>query len=249
MKNIRFIPFILFLGALLVSACGAGAAAPTSVPEAAASAKVEAMPVAFVGIVDNMAGDQWVISGTTVTVDASIVRDGPFNVGDRVKVEGHVNPDGSFTVSRVEAPTPQETATLPAVSVDNSNDALINGNTNDANINDDNSNSANVNDDNSNSANSNDDHGNDANINDDNGNASNSNDSNTNDDSSTVNSNDDNGNGSNSNDSNTNDDNGGNTNSNDDHSGSNSNDNSSGGGGGNDNGGDDNGSGGNGNGG
>jgi len=232
MKNIRFITFVLLLGTLLLSACGAGAATPTSAPEAAASAKVEAMPVAFVGIVDSMAGDQWVISGTTVTVDASIVRDGPFNVGDRVKVEGLVNPDGSFTISRVESPTPQETATLPPVSVDNSNEAISNANTND---------------DQSSGVNSN-----DANINDDNGNASNSNDSNTNDDSSSANINDDNSNVSNSNDSNTNDDNGGSTNSNDDNGGNSNdnrgNDNSSGGGGGNDNGGgDDNGGGGNGN--
>lgn len=254
MKNIRFIPFVLLLGTLLLSACGAGAATPTSAPEGAASVKVDAMPVAFVGIVDRMAGDQWVISGTTVTVDASIVRDGPFNVGDHVKVEGHVNPDGSFTVSRVEAPRPQEIATLPPFTDDNSNDALTNGNTNDANanINDDQISSVNSNDDHGNDANINDDHSNSVNSNDDQSNASNSNDSNINDDSSTVNSNDDNSSASNSNDSNTNNDNGGNTNSNNNHDDSNSNgnggnDNTSGGGSGNTNSGGDDHGGGNGN--
>jgi hypothetical protein len=215
-KHIRFITFVLILGTLVLSACGAAAAQATSAADTViGGGKVEAMPVAFVGIVDSIAGDQWVISGTTVTVDESVVRDGPFNVGDRIKVEGLVNPDGSLTVSRVEAPTPQETATLPPVSVDNSNEAFSNANTNDANVND-----SNINDDSSSGVNSNDDSSN----------ASNSNDSNTNDD-----------NGGNSNDDNSNDDHGGN--SNDD---SGNDDNSGGGGGSDDSGGDDHGSGGNG---
>ena len=234
MKQIRFLSFVLTIATLILSACGATAGTATPAAESVAQ-KVDAMPVAFVGIVDSMAGDQWVISGTTVTVDESIVRDGPFHPGDRIKVEGFTNPDGSFTVSRVEAPTPQEVATLPPVSVDNSNEAVSNANTNDANVNDDNSNTANSNDDNSNSANSNDanvndDHGNDVNSNDDNNNTANSNDSSTN-------VNDDNGNSTNSNDdnsntANSNDDNGGN--SNDDSSGSNSNDDKGGGGNSND---------------
>jgi hypothetical protein len=241
MKQIRFLTFVLTIATLILSACGA-----TATPAAeSVGQKVEAMPVAFVGIVDSMAGDQWVISGTTVTVDESIVRDGPFNVGDRIKVEGFANPDGSFTVSRVEAPTPQEVATLPPVSVDNSNEAISNANTNDANVNDDNSSGLNSNDDNSNAANSNvnEDNGNDVNSNDDNSNSTNTNDASTN-------VNDDNGGGNsnssvdNSNTANSNDDNGGGGNSNDNKgSGSNSNDDKGGsGGGGNSN--DDNGNGG-----
>jgi hypothetical protein len=197
MKNIRLLTFVLIIGTLVLSACGAGAATPTPAPEATRSAKVEAMPVAFVGIVDSIAGDQWVISGTTVTVDETVVRDGPFSVGDQVKVEGLVRPDGSFTISRVESPTPQEAATLPAVSVDNSNEAPINSNTNEGNVNAGNTNDGNINDDNSNSSNSNDD-----NSNDDNG--GNTNDDNSNDDNG-GNSNDDNSNSSNDN----GDDNGG----------------------------------------
>jgi uncharacterized membrane protein YgcG len=170
MKNIRFLMFVLTIGTLLLSACGAAAATPP-----AGSGKVEAMPVAFVGIVDSIAGDQWVISGTTVTVDPSVVRDGPFAVGAQVKVEGVVNPDGSFTVSRIEAPTPQDVTALPPFGNDNSNDANINddnANINDANINDDNGNDANINDDNGNSTNANDDNSNaggPGNTNDDNG--------------------------------------------------------------------------------
>ena len=221
MKNIRFITFVLILGTLALSACGAATATPAAVPDAATAVKVEAMPVAFVGIVDSIAGDQWVISGTTVTVDASIVHDGPFNIGDRIKVEGLVNPDGSLTVSRVEAPALQETPTQPPLVVDNTNEAIGNANTNDANVNDDTSSGVNSNDDNSNDSNSNDSNTNDdnggGNTNDDNGNDSNSNDDNGND----SNSNDDNGGNSNSDDDNGNDDNSGGGN---DHGGGNDND-------------------------
>ena len=194
MNKIRFLTFVLLLGTLILSACGAAATTATPAP-VSASQKVEAMPVTFVGIVDSIAGDQWVISGTTVTVDESIVRDGPFTIGDRIKVEGLVNPDGSLTVSRVEAPAPQETATQPPVVVDNSNEAIGNSNTNDANINDDNSNDGNTNDDDG-GGNTNDDNGNDSNTNDDNG-GGNTNDDNSNDDNG-GNSNDDNGNDDNS---------------------------------------------------
>jgi hypothetical protein len=222
MKNIRFLTFVLTIGTLLLSACGAAATSATPAPIATSeNASVDAMPVAFVGIVDSITGDRWVISGTTVTVDASIVRNGPFGVGDRIKVEGFVNPDGSLTVSRVETPTPQDVLTATPFVVDNSNDV----NVNDGNINDDNSNSLNSNDDNSNTANAN-----DGNVNDDNGGNSNSSDDNSN----TANANDDNG-------GNSNDDNSNTSNSNDDNGGSNSNDDNGGGGNSND----DNGGGGN----
>jgi hypothetical protein len=244
MKNFRFLTFVLTIAALLLSACGAAASTATPAAESAVQ-NVDAMPVAFVGIVDSIAGDQWVISGTTVTVDESIVRDGPFNIGDRIKVEGYVNPDGSFTVSRVETPTPQEVLTATPFVVDDSNETNANANVNDGNSNDDNSNGVNSNDDNSNTANSNDDNGG-GNSNDDNSNTVNSNDDNgggnSNDDNSnTASSNDDSGGG------NSNDDNSNTANSNDDNGGGNSNDdsgnsNDDNGGGGNSN--DDNGNGG-----
>jgi hypothetical protein len=194
MKLTHLLVFVLAIGALGLSACGAIAATPMIASETAG-----ALPVAFIGIVDSIAGDQWVISGTTVTVDPDIVQDGPFVVGDQVKVEGIVNTDSSFTVTRVEDPTPQDVSTLSPFGNDNTNDANIN----DANVNDDNSN-ANFNDNgtNTNDGNSNDDNSNDSNTNDDNGGG------NTNDD----NSNDDDGgnsNGGNSNDDNDNDDNSG----------------------------------------
>ncbi|RPJ26242.1 MAG: hypothetical protein EHM33_12265 [Chloroflexi bacterium] len=199
MKNIRFLTFVLTIGTLVLSACGAAATPTPNV----GGGKVEALSVAFIGTVDSIAGDQWVISGTTVTVDPAVVRDGPFAMGDQVKVEGVVKADGSFTVSRVEVPTPQDATALPQFGNGNTNEAISTPNVNDANINDGNLNDANIND---------------GNINDDNSNG--------------LNSNDDNSNTANSNDVNSNDDNGGNGNSSDDNgSGGNSNDDNSGGGG------------------
>lgn len=208
--------FVLLI-AYLLSAC-AGAPIATSAPATSVgSDKPLAHPVTYVGIVEGITGDQWTINGVTVTVDPAVVRNGPFNVGDQVKVEGVVNQDGSVTVSRVETPSQADLSTLPQL-----------GNDNDANTNDDNSNDANVNDDNgnddnSNTANSNDDtsingNGNDSNSNDD-SNDSNSNDSNSNDDDSD----DDNSNNSGS-DSNSNDDDGDDDNGNDDGDDDNSND-------------------------
>jgi len=226
-KTTRFLTFVLTVATLVLGACGAVAATPS-----VGGGKAEPIPVAFIGVVDSVAGDQWVISGTTVTVDPTVVRDGPFGVGDQVKVEGAVNSDGSFVVSRVELPTTVDLSTLPQFGDSNSNDAIANdnganANVNDANVNADNTNSVNSNDDNSNTANSN-----DANINDDNSNSVNSNDDNSN----AANSNDDNGNDDNSSGSG-NDDGGGNN------SGGGGNDDSGGGGSGKDGGDDDGGNG------
>jgi uncharacterized membrane protein YgcG len=193
MKQIsRSVLIVLVLSAVLLSACGAVSARAASAPS---GGKVQAAPVAFVGVVESINGDQWVINGQALTVDPTKLRDGPFAVGDSVKVEGTVNLDGSFTVSRVEAPSGTELSELPQLGDDNSNNANSNdnssvGNSNDANGNDANSNDANINDSNSNDANVNDSNSNDANINDDNSNSANSNDN-----SSVGNSNDDNGGG------------------------------------------------------
>jgi len=233
-KTARLLLFVLTVSTLLLSACG-GAATPNT-----GGGKVEAIPVAFTGMVESIAGDQWVINGQTVTVDPAVVRDGPFNAGDRVKVEGVVNSDGSFTVSRVETPSTEDISTLPQFGDDNSNNANSNddngniANSNDANANDDNGNAANSND-----ANANDGNGNEANSNDDNSNAANSNDANVNDDNGNdANTNDDNSNDANSNDDNGNADNSNGASTNDDNSNTAGNDN---GGGGNDNGGNSNG--------
>src|SRR6476660_3022291 len=158
-KRASFVVFVSVTITLLLNACGASATPNTG------AGKVEAIPVAFTGIVESMAGDQWVINGKTVTVDPSVVRDGPFKTDDRVKVEGVVNSDGSFSVSRVETPTSEDLSTLPQFG-------------------DDNSNTTNANDANNNGANNNAENGNKTKSNDDNGNSVNSNSSTTNSDNS-----------------------------------------------------------------
>src|SRR5690349_4257288 len=158
MKNTsRLLLFVLTITTVLLSACGGVVSTPAA---NSGSGKVEPIPVAFIGVVDSIAGDQWVINGQTVTVSPDVLRDSPFRVGDSVKVEGVVNVDGSFMISRVDAPTPQASSSLPQFGSDSLNDS----NTNDANFNDDNGNSVSTNE-----SNTNDDNGNDTNINHDNG--------------------------------------------------------------------------------
>ena len=172
-KNFRYVLVLFVLASMLLGAC---AAAPAS-----GSSKVETASVAYTGTIESISGTQWIVNGQTITVDPSVVRDGPFSVGDTVKVEVDVNQDGSITVTRVETPSSTDLSDLPSLGNDNSNgnsnDDSSNGNTNDdnsnlnanGNTNDDNSNSSS----NSNGSNSN---GDDSNTNDDNSNDSNSND-------------------------------------------------------------------------
>lgn len=160
MKKIsRVFLFVMALTAMLISACGAAASATET---SAGAGKGQASLVEFTGVIEAMDGNQWTVGGQVITVDPSVLRDGPFQVGDTVKVEVEVQADGSMVVTRVEAPAADA----------NSNDA----NSNDANSNDANSNDANSNDANSNDANSNDDNGNDANSNEDDDNDDNSDD-------------------------------------------------------------------------
>lgn len=196
-KVSRSVLIVFVLASMLLGAC---AAAPVT-----GASKVESASVAFTGTIDGISGSQWVVNGQSITVEPSVIRDGPFGVGDLVKVEVDVNQDGSITVTRVETPSSADLSDLPPLGDDNSNgdsnDDSSNVNSN-ANTNDDNSNVGNSNDDNSNASNSNDDNSNVGNSNDDSSNDSNSNDANSNDDS-----NDDNSNAGGSDDDNSNDDN------------------------------------------
>jgi len=189
-----FIP-MLALAAIFLSAC-TGAAVPAGNP---GGSKVDPALVDFTGVIESMNGNQWVVSGQTITVDPAVVRDSSFKVGDTVKVEAQVASDGSINVTRVEFP----------LAVDNSNDvnANINANTNDSNGNiNSNTNDVNGNDNNSNS--------NATNGNDNSSVGINGNDNNSN---TSINGNfNDNGNASNSNDDQGSDDNGGNGNGSDD---------------------------------
>jgi hypothetical protein len=69
---------------------------------------VQAAPVQFTGVIEAMDGNQWVVDGQAITVDPTVLRDGPFVVGDTVKVEVVVQTDGSLVVTRVEAPEAED---------------------------------------------------------------------------------------------------------------------------------------------
>ncbi|MBE7434966.1 MAG: hypothetical protein HS100_13700 [Anaerolineales bacterium] len=188
------------LTAMLISACGGAAGTETS----AGSGKPLASLVEFTGVIEAIDGNQWTVNGQVITVEPSVLRDGPFEVGDTVKIEAEVQADGSLVVTRVEPPAGDNANTND----DNTNSGLgnSNGNSNgndNANANGNSNSNGNSNDDNSN-GNSNDDNSNDDNSNDDN-----SNDDNSNDDNSNGSSNDDDNSGS-----------GGNDNGDDDNSGS-----------------------------
>lgn len=228
MKKQFVITTVVVLLAYVLSACG-GALPATELPASdQAAVKVQAVEVAFTGVVEAMSGSDWTVNGQVLAVDPAVVRDGPFQVGDTIKVEGTVNTDGSLSISRVEAPSAADLANLPQLGNDNANSN--DNNSNDANANTNVNANLNSNESISNDASTN---GNDDNFNDDNGNI-NSNDDSTNDDDGNVNtnnnsantnlnSNDDQGN---SND-NTNDDDSGGRNDNDNGGNDNSDDNGS----------------------
>lgn len=108
MKTIKFLRAVIILMGLLLGAC-APAAAPSSAPANVGSGKAIS-EVVFSGVIESMDGTQWVINGQTITVDPSVLRDGPFAVGDTVKVEAAVAGDGTVTAQRVETPSAADLA-------------------------------------------------------------------------------------------------------------------------------------------
>lgn len=82
-----------------------------------------------VGVIDSISGNQWVIDGKTVIIDPSIVIDGSFKVGDTIKIEGVLNPDGSFTVTRIEAINGSDVSVMPSFGDENLNSNDSNSNT------------------------------------------------------------------------------------------------------------------------
>lgn len=159
-QTYRSFLLVMAVAAMLLNACGAVAA--HNLPVAPVAAKVDASIIAYTGVIESMDGNQWVVNGQTLVVDPAVVRDGPFQVGDTVKIEGIVNPDGSFTVSSIEAPDASDLAGSSGNDNANVND---NENTNDdSNINDndnDDDEDDNANDDNSNDDDLDDDDSND----------------------------------------------------------------------------------------
>lgn len=105
MKAIKLIQAVLVLGGLLLSACAATPASQAVPAAGSAGSDKPLSEVVFRGVIESMNGDQWVINGQTIQVDPAILQDGPFVVGDTVKVEARVEADGSVTAQLVESPS------------------------------------------------------------------------------------------------------------------------------------------------
>ena len=109
MKTINSLRVLIVLIGILLSACAP--AVSTSVPANVGSGK-PLTDVIFTGVIESMNGDQWTIAGQMVKVDSSILKDGPYQVGDSVKVEASVAADGSVVAQRVESPSAADLAQL-----------------------------------------------------------------------------------------------------------------------------------------
>lgn len=99
MKAIKFLRAVIVLAGILLSACAP--AANSAAPNSIGGGKVQP-DVIFTGAIESMNGNQWVVNGQAVTVDESVLKDGPFSIGDTVKVQARVAADGSVTAQRVE---------------------------------------------------------------------------------------------------------------------------------------------------
>jgi len=128
------------LGAYLLSACSGGAPVP-SVADDSQSGQLQ--EIVFTGTVESIGDGQWLVSGQQVSVDAATSVDANVQVGDIVRVEASVSPDGSVAALKIETS-----------GADDGNTNSDTGNSNDANANDDNTNTGDDNgNDNSNSNN------------------------------------------------------------------------------------------------
>lgn len=130
-KHFRLLFVVGALIAVLVSACGGAMPAGSS----AGSDKPLASLVEFTGVIEAIDGNQWTINGQTITVDPSVLNDGPFAVGDTVKVEAEVQADGSVVVTRVEAPALPTDAPTEVNANLNDNTNSVNSNLDNANLN------------------------------------------------------------------------------------------------------------------
>jgi hypothetical protein len=124
MKAFNLLRAAIILIGIVLSAC-----APAGNPSVDANVGGgKSLPdVSFSGVIESIAGGQWTINGQPMQVDSSVLRDGPFAVGDTVQVQASVAEDGSVTVQRIESPsavatveadssTPQAPSSMPAIS-------------------------------------------------------------------------------------------------------------------------------------
>jgi uncharacterized membrane protein YgcG len=135
---------VLTIAVLLLSAC-----APASAPLTTSGGKVQPATVEFTGVITSVNGNQFTVSGQTVSVDPQAATQ--FKAGDTVHIKGQVAANGIVTAASVTSPASPSTADSSNSNDSNSNDS--NSNDSNSNSSGDNSNSggSNTNDDNSNS--------------------------------------------------------------------------------------------------
>lgn len=126
---------------VLTGSDGALVAREIEAPEAALAAAGPGTEVEFVGLVDSISADVWVVDGQTLAITPETEIKGTFVVGDSVKVHVLVGADGSHTAREIEA------AAVGQVSDDGSGDDNSNSNSN-TNVNDDNGGNSNGGNDN-----------------------------------------------------------------------------------------------------
>lgn len=136
MSKLKFLSIFL-VAAYLLSACS-GAAQSQGNPTG--GGKSQPSEVAFTGTVEAIGADSVTVSGQVVSIDAKTMLDQNIQVGDIVKVEGHVSDDGTVLAVKVESFGADDSNTNAA------NDNSANANDTGANTNaDDNTNAANDN--------------------------------------------------------------------------------------------------------
>ena len=95
----KVLPFFLVV-AYLLAACGGTFPRSTNSTE---GSKLEPNVVAFTGIVQSMTGTEWTVGGQKFTLDSQVSLDPNIGVGDEVKVEANVFPNGSVVASKVQS--------------------------------------------------------------------------------------------------------------------------------------------------
>lgn len=129
-KSFRFLLSALILGAFLLSACGSAIPPQDDSPGGSAGTSSE---VVFTGTVQSMGGAQWLISGQSIELDGSTAVDTGIQVGDNVRVEANVSPDGVVLALKIESSLPDDDSNANDA---NSNDDNANVNGDDGNLND-----------------------------------------------------------------------------------------------------------------
>jgi len=141
MKKINRTAFfsILLVLAYLLSACTGAPAGENANSNDNQQSNNQVREVVFTGTVDAIGPGAWTVSGQTIKIDAAAALAANIVVGDNVKVEAQVGPDGSVTAVKIE---------ISGADDANSNTNSSNANDNAANSNDnqaDNTNSVNGN--------------------------------------------------------------------------------------------------------